>query len=383
MTGVDVVVVGAGMAGASAAYEIAATRSVVLLERESQPGYHATGRSAALFSETYGNAVIRALSAASRMFYQQPPLGFASVPLLTPRGVVMVAHAGQMARLATWADAAHAIVASVRMLEPAEVLAAVPLLRPEYVAGGAAEPGAMDMDVDALQQGFLRGARARGATLVPGAELIGLDAGAGGWTVTTSAGTWQARVVVNAAGAWADTVAVMAGARPCGVQPMRRTALTVDLPPGMDAAAWPMAIDTDEAFYFKPEGGRLLLSPADETPMPPCDVQPDEMDIAVCIDRIQQAANLPVRRVVRSWAGLRSFTADRTPVVGFDPAVPGLFWLAGQGGYGIQTAAAMGRLTAALLAGEDVPQEMQALGISAASLAPGRSGLRAVSPQTT
>lgn len=382
MTSVDIVVVGGGMAGASAAYEIAATRSVVLLERESQHGYHATGRSAALFSETYGNAVIRALTAASRTFYQQPPPGFASVPLLTPRGAVMVAHAGQMPRLTAWADAAHDIVPDVRMLEAAEVLAAVPLLRPGYVAGGAIEPGAMDMDVDAIQQGFLRGARARGATLVPGAELISLEAGAGGWTVTTAAGTWQAQTVVNAAGAWADPVAVMAGARPCGVQPMRRTALVVDLPPGMDAAAWPMVIDTDETFYLKPEGGRLLLSPADETPMPPCDVQPDELDIALCIDRVQQAADLPVRRVVRSWAGLRSFTADRTPVVGFDPAVPGLFWLAGQGGYGIQTAPAMGRLAAILLAGQDVPQTMRDLGVSAASLAPGRPGLRPAPPRT-
>jgi len=206
--------------------------------------------------------------------------------------------------------------------------------------------------------------------------VVGLEAGAGGWTVVTAAGTWRARTVVNAAGAWADAVAVMAGAAPCGMRSMRRTALIVDLPPGMDAAAWPMVIDTDETFYFKPEGGRLLLSPADETPMAPCDVQPDELDIAVCVDRVQQAADLPVRRVVRSWAGLRSFAADRTPVVGFDPAVPGLFWLAGQGGYGIQTAPAMGHLAAALLAGEGVPQDLQALGVSAASLAPGRPGLR-------
>ena len=375
MNSIDVVVVGAGMAGASAAYEISATRSVVLLEREAQPGYHATGRSAALFSETYGNATIRGLTAASRMFYREPPPGFASVPLLTPRGVIMVARADQMPRLEAWSDGARRIVPDVRMLDADAVLAAVPLLRPGYVAGGAIEPGAMDLDVDAIQQGFLRGARARGATLVPGAELLGLAVGRDGWTVTTATGEWHARTVVNAAGAWADEVAVMAGAQPCGLQSMRRTAFIVDLPPGMNATRWPMVIDTDEAFYFKPEGGRLLLSPADETPMPPCDVQPDEMDVAVAVDRVQQAADLPVRRVVRSWAGLRSFTADRTPVVGFDQGVPGLFWLAGQGGYGIQTAPAMGRLAAALLAGEGVPQDMRSLGVGAASLAPGRSGL--------
>ncbi|MGI4800297.1 MAG: NAD(P)/FAD-dependent oxidoreductase [Janthinobacterium lividum] len=381
MTSVDVVVVGAGMAGASAAYEMSATRSVVLLERESQPGYHATGRSAALFSETYGNATIRGLTAASRTFYRKPPSGFATVPLLTPRGVIMVARADQMSRLEAWSASACRLMPTVRILDVASVLAAVPLLRPDYVAGGAIEPGAMDMDVDAIQQGFLRGARARGATLVPGAELLALAVGEGGWTVTTTSGAWHARTVVNAAGAWADAVAVMAGAQPCAMRSMRRTALIVDLPSGTDAARWPMVIDTDEAFYFKPDGGRLLLSPADETPMPPCDVQPDELDIAIAVDRVQQAADLPVRRVVRSWAGLRSFTADRTPVVGFDPVVPDLFWLAGQGGYGIQTAPAMGRLAAALLAGQGVPQDMQALGIGAASLAPGRPGLQADTPR--
>ncbi len=372
----DVAVIGAGMAGAAVAYELAASRSVLLLEQESHPGYHTTGRSAALFAETYGNAAIRALTAGSRRFYEQPPTGFAA-PLLSPRGVVMVARPDQAERLHQWVES---VGPAASAMTAAEVLARVPLLRRDYVGAGAFEPGAMDIDVHALHDGYLRGAKARGATIVTGAGLAGLTRSGTGWTVRSDAGTWTADTVVNAAGAWADQVAALAGAAPCGLQPMRRTAITVDLPGGMDASAWPVVIDADEEFYFKPEGGRLLLSPADETPMPPCDVQPDELDIAICMDRVQRAADLPVRRVVRAWAGLRSFVADRTPVVGFDPDVPGLFWLAGQGGYGIQTAPAMGRLAAALLARTEVPADLADLlaagGVDAAALAPGRPGAR-------
>ncbi len=372
----DVVVIGAGIAGAAAAYELAADRSVLLLEQESHPGYHTTGRSAALFAETYGNAAIRALTAGSRRFHEQPPAGFAA-PLLSPRGVIMVARPDQAERLHQWVQS---VGPAASAMTAAEVLARVPLLRRDYVGAGAFEPGAMDIDVHALHDGYLRGAKARGTTIVTGAELAGLTRSGTGWTVRSGAGTWTAGTVVNAAGAWADRVAALAGAVPCGLQPMRRTAITVDLPDGMDASAWPIVMDMDEEFYFKPEGGRLLLSPADETPMPPCDVQPDELDIAICVDRVQRAADLPVRRVVHSWAGLRSFVADRTPVVGFDPGVPGFFWLAGQGGYGIQTAPAMGRLAAALLARRGVPPDLADLlaagGVDAAALAPVRPGAR-------
>ncbi len=372
----DVVVIGAGIAGAAVAYEAARDGSVLVLERESQPGYHTTGRSAALFSETYGNACIRALTVGSRPFYEHPPAGFTSVPLLSDRGVVLLAREDQHAALLAWVADAQALAPGVAMIDAAEVRARIPLMRPGYAVAGASEPGGMDIDVHALHDGYLRGGRARGVVTATGAELTGLARDEAGWTVRTTAGSWRAGSVVNAAGAWADVVAAMAGAAPCGLVPMRRTAMTLDLPDGVDAAAWPVAIDADEEFYFKPEGGRLLASPADETPMPPCDVQPDEMDIAVCIDRVQRAADLPVRRVVRAWAGLRSFVADRTPVVGFDPAVPGFFWLAGQGGYGIQTAPALSRLAAELLARRDVPADLAALGVDAADLAPGRPGAR-------
>ena len=330
-----------------------------------------------MFSETYGNAVVRALTVSSRPFLFEPPHGFANHPLTAPRGVVLLARQEQVARLKAWVDGARAIVPSVALVDAADVRRRVPILKKGYVAAAALDLGARDMDVHALHDGFLRGSRARGATVATGVCLVALRREGAGWLVRTTEGDWLAEHVVNAAGAWADAVALMAGAAPCGLVHMRRTALTVDLPAGMDAATWPAVIDVDEEFYFKPEGGRLLLSPAEETPMAPCDVQPDELDIAVCIDRVQSAADLPVRRVARSWAGLRSFAADRTPVIGFDPCLPGFFWLAGQGGYGIQIAPAMGRVAAALLAGRDVPADVAALGVTPGALTPGRPALRA------
>ena len=363
MKSYDAIVIGAGIAGASAAYEIAEDRTVLLLEREDQPGYHTTGRSAALFSETYGNAAIRGLTVGSRDFYEHPPAGFATVPLLTPRGVLLLARADQMERVAAWVSAVQPIVPDVHMIDAAAALAAVPLLRADYAAGGALEPGAMDIDVHALHQGYLRGAKARGVQLVTNADVSGLARDGDGWVVRSSAGTWRGSVVVNAAGAWADAIATLAQTPLCGLTPMRRTAIAVDLPDDVDARRWPAVIDSDEEFYFKPEAGRMLLSLADETPMPPCDVQPDELDIAIAIDRVQQAADLP-------------------PVVGLDPAAPGFFWLAGQGGYGFQTAPAMGRLAAALSAGRDVPEDLAALGVQIGALAPGRPGARILQEQT-
>ncbi len=372
----DVVVVGAGMAGASAAYEIAKTHSVLLLERESQPGYHTTGRSAALFSETYGNATIRALTSASRDFYDAPPPGFTDRPLLSARGVLSLARPNQLARLLAWTKTVLDVAPDVHMVEADEVLSRVPIIKHGYVAGAASEPSARDIDVHALHMGYLRGGKARGVTLVCDAEVQMLTRQDDAWWVQTKAGTWQAGVVMDAAGAWADILAQMAGAAVCGLVPKRRTAMILDLPLGMSSKEWPCVIDADETFYLRPDAGRLMASPADETPMEPCDVQPDEMDIALCIDRVQEAANLPVQRVVRSWAGLRSFVADKTPVVGYDPDIPGFFWLAGQGGYGIQTAPAMSRLAASLLDRRGVPDDLAARGVRAEDVAPGRPATR-------
>jgi D-arginine dehydrogenase len=367
----DFAVVGAGIAGASVACELARSARVVLIERESQAGYHTTGRSAALFSGIYGPAQIRALSRASLPFFRNPPAGFAATPLLSPRGVLMIARAGQLPHL----EAMRREVAgrgSVEVLEGSALRAMMPLLREGYAAAALCEKDASDIDVHALHHGYLRAFRAAGGRLELDDGVVALERSGGGWRVGARRGTFMAGVVVNAAGAWADEVAQLAGAQPMGLSPRRRTAVTVRAPDGTDPSRWPMAVDIEEKFYLKPESGRLLLSPADETPSPPCDAQPDELDIAVCIDRVETAFDLGVRAIESKWAGLRTFAPDRNPVVGFDPAVAGFFWLAGQGGYGIQTAPAMARLAAALALGREAPADIVAEGVDARALAPAR-----------
>ena len=367
----DAVVVGAGMAGASAAAEIARTGRVVLLERESQPGYHSTGRSAALFSETYGNAVVRALTRASREFFYVPPQGFADYPLVRPRGSLHIARGDQLVAQRAFL-ALPDIGAQARGVDAAEAKRLCPLLRDGYAAAGVLEPDAADVDVHALHQGYLKQFRARSGVLVTDANVLALEWRSGKWIARTTAGHFGASVVVNAAGAWADDIAGKAGLDPLGIVPCRRTAVLIDPPSGVDIDDLPSVIDIDEQFYFKPDAGKLFLSPADETPSPPCDAQPDEMDVAVAIDRVQAAAAIDVRHVRRKWAGLRSFAPDRSPVIGFDSRASGFFWLAGQGGYGIQTAPAASRLAATLVGGRDVPHELAAFGVKESELSPNR-----------
>jgi D-arginine dehydrogenase len=235
----------------------------------------------------------------------------------------------------------------------------------------------MDMDVHVIHQGFLRGARAAGMQLVCDAGVTHIAREGNAWRVQTSAGEFSAPIIVNAAGAWCDEIARLAGAAPVGLVPKRRTAFTFEAPEGVHFADWPIVIDADESFYFKPEAGLLLGTPANEDPVPPQDVQPEELDVALGADRIERATTLQVRRVRRQWAGLRSFVADKTPVAGFAPEAPGFFWLAGQGGYGIQTAPALGELAAALVRGLPLPPAIAAFGVQAEDLAPGRAGLRA------
>jgi D-arginine dehydrogenase len=367
----DVLIVGAGMAGASAAYELAAFTSVILLERESQQGYHSTGRSAAVFAPGYGNRVIRALTLASREFYEARAGGLAEYPVLSPRGALLVARADQIASLDAGFAEASAQLPGLERLDPAETRRRLPALRQGYVAGGAFDRSAMDMDVAAIHQGYLKGFRARGGRVVSDAEVRAFHPDSPPWRTETTAGTFEAAVVVDAAGAWADQVAELAGVQPVGLVPKRRTAFLFE-PSIAPDPAWPALIDADEQFYFKPESGLLLGSPADETPMPPCDVQPEELDIALAVDRIERAAAFQVRRVPRKWAGLRSFVADKTPVVGMEQAVPGFFWLAGQGGYGIQTAPAMARAAAGLAIEGALSADLLASGLRPEDLTPSR-----------
>ena len=380
-----VIIAGGGIAGASLAYVLAQRQGVdvTLLEREAQCGAHATGRSAALYMPSYGPPGIRALTIGSGAFYAQPPSGFSEHAVLSPRGAMHVAWSGDDPPVSI-ADATQKLDAlerdalasgvEVERLSAAQCLQLCPVLRSKgashVLVGGVYEPHAQDMDVDAILQGFLRGARKAGANVVTGTEIRTPERADDAWKISTSAGVWHADVLVNAAGAWADALGQRAGAQPIGLQPRRRSAFTFDAPEGVDCRAWPLVIGVDESFYFKPSGSGLLGSPANADAVQPQDVQPEELDIAQGIWAIEQATTLTIRRPRSTWAGLRSFVADGEPVCGYDPDVPGLFWLAGQGGYGIQSAPGLARAAAALLLDEPLPGDLQSQGLRRAMLDP-------------
>lgn len=367
----DVIVVGAGIAGASVADALAQECDVVVLEREPQPGYHTTGRSAALFAPVYGPAPIRALTRASAAFMTNPPKGFVDSPILTPRGALFMAREDQLGDLTALHDELRT-EGDFKELDNAGIRRLHPLVRDGYAVAGLYDENCQDIDVATLHQGFLRRARARGCTVVTNAEVVSLEEQADGWRVHTSAGVFEAPHVVNAAGAWADELGKLAGAETIGLVPKRRTAMQISAPANMEVAGWPIAVDVSEEFYVKPVAQQLLLSPANEDPDVPCDVQPDEMDIAICVDRVERAFDIRVGRIETRWAGLRSFVSDKCPVAGFSTKVPGFFWLAGQGGYGIQTAPALGELAASLVLGKALPPHIVDEGMELSSLAPER-----------
>ncbi len=369
----DFLIIGGGIAGASAGYALAAHGDAIVLEREDQPGYHSTGRSAAQFTELYGNYAIRSLARLSKSFLEDPPEGFTEHKILTPRGALFVATEEQRAQLDDFAAFAASESVPVHILSQTETCDIVPVLRRDAFQYGLHEPESTDMDVHALHGGFLRGLRQRGGSVVTDAEVAALSRKADHWTVETRGGeTYRAPVVVNAVGAWADTIAEMAGVRPVGLVPKRRTAMLFDPPANQACDDWPLVIDMDEQWYFKPDAGKLLGSPADETPIEPCDVQPEDLDIAIAVDRIERAATLKVGRISHRWSGLRTFAADKTPVVGFAPDADGFFWLAGQGGYGIETSPALSEATASLIVSGGLPESFAAFELSAADIAPDR-----------
>jgi D-arginine dehydrogenase len=350
--------------------ELAATMRVVVLDMEATLAFHTTGRSAAMFLETYGGPVIRALTTASRGFLTAPR----AEPLLRALPMMYIARPGHHAAVRALHADVSTLVPDAELLAPDAAAALQPLLRPEAIELAVLEPGAMEIDVHALHQGYVHSLRATGATIATRAAVVGAVHERGAWTVTATDGrVWRAPVVVNAAGAWADQVAARFGAAPVGLRALRRTAFMVDAPPRATA---PMIADIDDAFYVKPDAGRMLCSPADETVQEPGDARPDMTEIARALDVINAVTTLDVRHVRSSWAGLRNFVADRSPVAGFDLVVEGFFWFAGQGGYGIQTAPALARTGAALLSGAPLPADVTARGLTAAALAPGRAGLR-------
>lgn len=370
----DVIVIGAGMAGASVAYFLAPHVRVLVLEREEHAGVHSTGRSAALFSETYGSPQVRALTRAARHFFDHPPQGFVGHPVLSPRGSLSIGTEVQIDTV----HALHAEMASrtkgLRVVDAAWLQQTVPVLRPEAAKIGLYEPGAADIDVNELHQGFLRGMRAMGGQLRLNVDIRSIDRGAGQWLIDAGDDHFRAPLLVNAAGAWVDQVAELAGVTPIGIQPKRRSAFLFEPPANVDTARWPFVTDVGESFYFKPDAGLLLGCPANADPVSPHDVQPEELDIAIGIHRIEEATTMTIRRPTRTWAGLRSFVADGDLVGGFAPGAKDFFWVAAQGGYGIQTSAAMGEACANLVLGRALPDHLQDAGVTAAMLDPSRLG---------
>ena len=379
MQTVDTIVIGAGIAGASVAWQLVQPgaagqgASVLLLERESQPGYHTTGRSAALYMATYGTPNIQALTRASRAFYDAPPPEFGDDPILSPRGVVYVAGPDQLDLLKQAYDEALATSPNVQWVDKAELLAMLPCLKPEAVAAGMSEPEAADIDVNALHQGYLRGLRQRGGQVLTHAEVTAVRRDGDVWQVTLADGrVFAAPTIVNAAGAWADVVAGLAGVPPIGLEPRRRTAFTFPVPEGMDATHWPAVIGIDESFYFKPDAGQLLGSPANADPTHPHDVVPEELDVATGIYHIEEMTRFQIRRPSHTWAGLRSFVSDGDMVIGWDGQVEGFFWVAAQGGYGIQSAPGYALLARNLALDEPLDATLTAQGVEAAALSPQR-----------
>ena len=323
---------------------------MAVLEREVSLAAHSTGRSAAQFLASYGGPANRILSAASRPFLEADADGLAHSELLVPRSVLWVAPAGFESQLAARIEANQTANTPCERLDAADAIDLCAALDPEWLKAGVIEHGGFDIDVAALHQAFLRGARAEGATVLREHGVKTLDSYAGSWRVDVGERLLTCATLINAAGAWADEVARMAGVRPVGLQPFRRTVFT--FASRYESAGWPLVVGADESFYFKPEGAdQFLASPADEDPIEPCDVKPREIDVAAGIEAINQATVLDVRSVRSTWAGLRTFAPDRVPVVGFDPDVAGFFWCAGQGGTGIQTAPAIASLTADLVSG--------------------------------
>ncbi len=368
MASFDVLVIGGGIAGASIGYELADDRSVGLLEMEPALAHHTTGRSIATFLESYGGPTIRLLTSASRSFMEAQPAGFEG-PILKPLPLIWVAAAGQESALQEMYDGVSATVPGLELLDVDAVVERTRVMRAEWLCGGMVEPGGSEIDVAALHGGYVSGLRARNGKVHTAAGMVRAERRSGRWHVTDSMGTvHDAEVVVNAAGSWCDLVAESAGVRPVGIHPLRRTIFSITPPAAVNTADLPLTADIAGTFYFKPEVGQILCSPADEMPSDPCDARPEELDIARAIDIINEATTLDIRHVRSSWAGLRNFVADRSPVCGFDDEAEGFFWFVGQGGYGIQMSPALARAGAALVRSGTLPDDLVGRGLEPSHL---------------
>lgn len=369
----DFIIIGGGIAGASVAYELSLEGKVVILEMETAPGYHSTGRSAAVMSENYGPALWSRLVTATRGFYENPPVGFTDVPLVTPRGALFLARDGEQDLLSKQADELLGRGATIELTSAEEALRFCPVVKSSEFVSALYEPDCMDVDTNALLIGYLKAVKARGGKLATNAKAEALERRGGIWSVQTRNGSFEAPVVVNAAGGWVQEISTLAGLSYRNVVPFRRTAVVFDPPAGSDISAWPMTFDVAETFYFKPEAGRIMVSPVDMALCEPCDAQADELEVAIAIDRIHRFTTMDVRNVKHKWGGLRTFAPDHEPVIGPDPEEPSFIWLAGQGGNGVMGGAAAARLAAAFATNCSIPADIAALGITAGNVSPGRS----------
>lgn len=365
-----ILVVGGGIAGVAAAFHLAAHADVTLVEKEPSLAYHTTGRSAAIFFENYGAAPIRPLSRASRTFFRNPPAELAEHPLMSPRGALTIADVDQIGRLEEAFREGLEVGTHLEWLDTDQARRICPAVLPQAAVAAIWEPDAADLDVAGIHQVFVRGLRRAGGEIRTEQELLAGRRSSGAWEVELSTGTWRGDGVVDAAGAWGDVVAERCGVAPIGLQPKRRTAFMVAGREG--SQQWPLVVDVDQSFYFKADGEQLLCSLADETPSPPCDARPEEIDVARAIERINEVTDLQIRSVRSQWAGLRTFVSDKAMVIGPDPDEPSFIWLVAQGGTGIQTAPAAGELAAARTRGGPIPETLAAAGVDVASLAPER-----------
>ncbi len=371
----DFLVIGGGVAGMSAASRLAEAGRVVVLEGEQALGYHSSGRSATFYHFGIGNRTVRALTAYSRGFFEQPPAGFTEAPLCRATPALFVARADMLDALDALESEMTRVTGTVSRADEPAMRALCPVLRfgESGVVAGLVDTGGRRLDPDALLQGYARRVRERGGAIMLGARVAEVTRDGAGWSVRTAAGErWSAPVIVNAAGAWADRVAAMAGVRPLGLEPKRRTIIVLDAPAGHDVRGWPFVKVAVDDFYMLPEGSRLMASPVDEVPSEPTDAQPEEYDLALAAWKVEEWTTMTVPRIAHRWAGLRSFVADRVPTAGFAPDAPGFFWLAGQGGYGLQTAPAMADIAASLLLGEPWPAALAELGVTPEQVRPER-----------
>lgn len=370
----DVIVIGAGIAGASIAYELAFDRNVLVLEREEHVGYHSTGRSAAIYIPSYDfhETSLFTLTKASYEFLAKPPADFSDRGFFKSRGLVMVGQKDQESELIQAYEEKARLWPNIRMLYGEELRELVPDLSVDYGYCGIYEPDVFDIDVHALHDSYLRGVKRRGSAVRCNAVVQSIVRSDRGWSLETPTGVYSASVIVNAAGAWCDEIATLASVAPVGLNPLRRTAILVDPAQGADIQTWPVIADFGGRFYFKPDAGLLLASPADETPSNAMDAQPEELDVAYAAHFAEEVLGLQIRRVNQSWAGLRSFVSDRRPVIGPAADDQSFFWIAGQGGHGIQIAPAAARVGAALVRGESIPSDLQRLGFNVEGVLPKR-----------